>query len=135
VIEIVRVTDEIVARYGILLEALGGEAGAAMGLEQEGVWVLAAEVDGQPAGIAVAVRVPKLDGRRGFLFVDELVVLPEQRRRGVGQALLGRVEAVARELGLAGVRLLARAENEAARRLYARQGYTESESVFCEKKF
>jgi ribosomal protein S18 acetylase RimI-like enzyme len=92
-------------------------------------------VDGQPAGAAVAVRVPKLDGRRGFLFLDELAVLPEHRRRGVAQALLRQVEALARGLGLAGVRLLARPENEAARRLYARQGYAESESIFCEKKF
>jgi GNAT superfamily N-acetyltransferase len=136
VIEVRRVTGENVGRYGALVAALGGEAGAAAeaaGLE--GAWVLAAEADGQPAGVAVAVRAPKLDGRRGFVFVDELMVLPEQRRRGVAQALLERVEELARELGLAGVRLLARRENEAARRLYARRGYAESECVFCEKKF
>jgi ribosomal protein S18 acetylase RimI-like enzyme len=62
-------------------------------------------------------------------------VLPEFRRRGVARALLARVEQLARELGLAGVRLLVRPENEAARRLYAALGYQMSASTFCEKRF
>jgi GNAT superfamily N-acetyltransferase len=99
-----------------LVELLGGEAvSAAEAVGLEGVWVLAAEVDGKPADVVprskepgawdlgtVAVRVPKLDIRRGFVYVDIVTVLPEQQRRGVGQALLARVEELAREIGLAG---------------------------------
>jgi ribosomal protein S18 acetylase RimI-like enzyme len=88
-----------------------------------------------PAGLAVAVLVPKADARLGFLFVDELMVLPEYQRRGVATALLTQVEQLAQSFGLAGVRLLARPENDAARALYQRMGFHESASLLCEKRW
>jgi ribosomal protein S18 acetylase RimI-like enzyme len=134
------------AADGALLEAFlaadGGEAAreelrAARArhdlLADEGAWVLLARVGEAPAGAALAVRVPKWDSRAGFLFLDELLVLRPFRRRGVARALLGRVEALARELGLAGVRLLVRPENAGARRLYAAAGFRQSQAMFCEK--
>lgn len=134
-IEVCRITAENAERFTGLLAALAGEPlppPEAWALET--AWVLAAELDGQPAGAAVAVVIPKLDARRGFLFVDELSVLPAFRRRGVARALLAHAEQLARSLGLAGVRLLVRPENAAARRLYAGLGYQMSRSVFCEKR-
>lgn len=101
-------------------------------LARDDVWVLLARVEGAPAGYALACRVPKLDPRLGFLFVDELYVLQPYRRRGVATALMRRVQALAQELGLAGVRLLVRPENAAARRLYRRLGFVEHETCFCE---
>jgi len=101
-------------------------------LTGDGAWVLLARVDGEPAGYALTCRVPKLDQRLGFLFVDELYVLREHRRRGVATALMREVQTLAQELGLAGVRLLVRTENAPARRLYQRLGFVEHSNLFCE---
>jgi ribosomal protein S18 acetylase RimI-like enzyme len=135
-----RLTPATAGQYAAFLLALEGEAAAADFqkasdlLAQESFFLLLAALDGQPAGAATAAVIPKLDARRGFLFVDELAVLPAFRRRGVARALLAHLESLARELGLAGVRLLARPENAAARALYRALGYAESESAFFEKR-
>ncbi|MCC6190688.1 MAG: GNAT family N-acetyltransferase [Anaerolineales bacterium] len=133
-IEVHRITAENAERFAGLLAALAGEPPPPEAWALEAAWVLAAELEGQPVGVAVVVPIPKLDARRGFLFVDELSVLPAYRRQGVARALLAHVEQLARDLSLAGVRLLARPENAAARRLYARLGYQLNDSVFCEKR-
>lgn len=101
-------------------------------LERGDVWVLLARVNGAPAGYALTCRVPKLDRRVGFLFVDELYVLQPYRRQGVATALMQRIQRLAQELGLAGVRLLVRPENATARRLYQQLGFVEDETRFCE---
>ncbi|MBI3731926.1 MAG: GNAT family N-acetyltransferase [Chloroflexi bacterium] len=96
--------------------------------------MLMARVAGTPAGYAAVAHVPKADARTGFLFVDELYVLRAFRRRGVARALLQRIKALARERGLAGVRLLVRPENDAARRLYREDGFSEQATLLCEKR-
>ena len=96
-------------------------------------WLLCAREEGELTGYATVVRVPKLDARRGFLFVDELYVLEEYRRRGTAAALVQRVCALAGELGYRGVRLLVRSENEGARALYRRLGFREEGPIFCER--
>ena len=98
-------------------------------------WMLLATVEAAPAGYASVVRIPKADARAGFLFVDELYVLRPFRRAGIARALLNYVERFAVDLGLAGVRLLVRSENAAARSLYRVAGYVESPTIFCEKRF
>lgn len=100
-------------------------------LRSDSSFVLLARVDGEPAGYILAVRIPKADARVGFLFVDEVYTLPAYRRRGVARALLERTQALAAELGLAGVRLLVRPENEPARGLYRSCGFAEHETMFC----
>ena len=95
--------------------------------------VLAAEDPDGLVAYASCVRIPKLDPRRGFLFIDELHVLVRARRRGIARALLGAANALAREQGLAGVRLLVRPENDPARRLYRSARFAESETVLCER--
>lgn len=134
-----RITPATCAVYAeFLLHAAGEPAAITLCASGEALWdervfvLLAQTAELKPMGAAVAVVIPKADARRGFVFVDELLVLPEFRRQGVARALLARVEQLAREGGWAGVRLLARPENEAARRLYAQLGYTESLSVFYE---
>lgn len=52
-------------------------------------------------------------------------VHPARRRSGVGSALLGWLEAVARTAGIARIRLEARQDNAAARGFYGRHGYHE----------
>ncbi|UCF10204.1 MAG: GNAT family N-acetyltransferase [Candidatus Bipolaricaulota bacterium] len=86
----------------------------------------------QPVGFLCATVVPKLDRRRGFLYVDELYVLAEHRRRGVGTALLRAALDRARVLELSGVRLLARPGNRAAAALYTALGFAVGDSRFYE---
>ncbi|MGB9724294.1 MAG: GNAT family N-acetyltransferase [Chloroflexia bacterium] len=114
------------------------EAGLRRSLEawdwtrSESCFLFLALVGGEAAGYALAVRIPKADERTGFLFIDELYVLPAFRRRGVARALLRRFQALAGELGLAGVRLLVRPENTPARKLYRTLGLVEHETIFGE---
>lgn len=58
-------------------------------------------------------------------FVDlfRLAVLPEYRRRGVGRALVEYIEAIARDRGIARVRLGVRAALPGNRAYYERLGY------------
>jgi len=98
-------------------------------LASDSAWFLLAYSDDRAAGLAVLTRVPKLDGRVGFLYLDELHVLAEHRRRGIGTALIGSAVGLARELGLAGIRLLTRPDNVAARALYESLGFHGSETL------
>ena len=103
--------------------------------QSDSCWALLARVNDAPAGYALVVGIPKSDARVGFLFVDELYVLTPYRRMGVASALLQHIERMARELGLAGMRLLVRKENASARQLYRRAEFSENETIFCEKTF
>ena len=104
-------------------------------IRSDSCWMLLATAESAPAGYASVVRIPKADARAGFLFVDELYVLRSFRRAGIARALLEYIERFALDLGLAGVRLLVRPENTAARSLYRVSGYAESPTIFCEKRF
>ena len=140
---LVRITQDKAALLESFLRAQGGDA-AVEGLRvsretydllaSDSFWLVMALVDGEPAGLATVARLPKADARVGFLFVDELMVLPRFRRRGVARALLGHVIEMAVEMGLAGVRLLVRPENEAARALYRSAVFGESGTIFCERR-
>ncbi len=104
-------------------------------LPSDSAWALIAYVADELAGLAVLARVPKLDARRGFLYLDELHVLEPYRRHGIGTALLDESCALAKELGLCGVRLLTRTDNEPARRLYESAGFEGQESIFYLRHF
>jgi ribosomal protein S18 acetylase RimI-like enzyme len=58
------------------------------------------------------------------LYVDDLVVLPELRSKGLGAACLAHAERIARERGLDSIRLCTGVDNEAGRRFYEREHYT-----------
>lgn len=57
--------------------------------------------------------------------IDNIAVSPEQRRRGVAEALVAAAGEEARRLGLAFITLEVRAGNEPAIRLYEKQGFTQ----------
>jgi len=103
-------------------------------LSSDSAWFLVAYRAAQPAGLAVLTRVPKLDARVGFLYLDELHVLREHRRRGIGRALLRASTDLAMELGLAGIRLLARPDNEPARALYESLGFRRSGTLLYQNR-
>ena len=82
------------------------------------------------------VYIPKVGkwGGRGHLYVDELWVAPEYRRRGIGTALLAMADRVKTELRATGIRLYVNIDNPAARRLYEKSGFLESgKAHFMEK--
>jgi ribosomal-protein-alanine N-acetyltransferase len=73
---------------------------------------------GRVAGfIAVACPADEVE-------IEQFAVAPEARRRGVGAALVAHVLAWGRARGAAACHLEVRARNRAARRLYARLGFT-----------
>jgi len=102
-------------------------------LSSDSAWFLPALSRGKSVGYAALVRIPKLDWRGGFLYLDELHVLSGYRRYGVGTALMGRGVALVRDLGLAGIRLLTRPKNVAAQRFYEYLGFSKSESILYER--
>lgn len=104
-------------------------------LPSDCTWALIAYRNDEAVGLAVLARVTKLDVRRGFLYLDELHVLQPYRRRGIGSALLKASFALAKELGLFGVRLLTRTDNEPARQLYESVGFESVETVFYLRHF
>ncbi len=73
------------------------------------------------------MRLPRC--RQGF--VAYMAVDPQQRRFGVGSALLAAAEDEARRRGLPYMALMVTEENEAARRLYRRSGYRTERRLLC----
>jgi|GEM_PF-453527 GNAT superfamily N-acetyltransferase len=104
-------------------------------LDSDCGWILIAFVGDQPAGVATLSRIPKLDTRLGFLYLDELHVIPQYRRQGVGKALLTQSIHLTRNLELAGLRLLARIDNDPARRLYETMGFAGNETMLYQLRF
>ena len=63
-------------------------------------------------------------GREGVFMVDWMGVLPEHRRRGVGRALLARLEAYAKaQSGIYKITLFATASNLDTQKVYVSHGY------------
>ena len=101
-------------------------------LASDSFWIVAGRQDGKFVGYASIARIPKMDARVGALYLDELYVLAPYRRRGVAYALLREIAKLGKELSAWRVRLLVGPENEAARELYRKAGYSEGNGLFCE---
>ncbi|MGK5739127.1 N-acetyltransferase family protein [Micromonospora sp. URMC 103] len=80
---------------------------------------LLAHLDGRPVGMGSGVPTPTA----GTAELISLWVHPDARGRGVGDALVDAVARWAREAGADRLRLAVAAGNEAAVRLYERQGF------------
>jgi ribosomal protein S18 acetylase RimI-like enzyme len=98
-------------------------------LGEPGSHLLVAYVDGEPAGFVSGVEVTHPDkGTEMFLY--ELAVDEPQRRRGHARALIGALEALARERGCTGMFVFVDDDNEAGRAAYRRAGGTEDSRPF-----
>ena len=90
--------------------------------------IFLAEYAGEVVGLAmVLTRVPFewLDEPPGdYALVAELVVRDGYRRRGIARALLDVAERYARQAGASELRIDVLSENEPARQLYLREGFT-----------
>lgn len=90
--EFERLTHEVVANEAQLSGQLFGERPAAEVLLAEGA-------DGEPAGFALFFQnFSTFVGRPG-IYLEDLFVRPAWRKRGIGQALLQRIAALAVERG------------------------------------
>lgn len=82
--------------------------------------------DGQPLGMLLLVWYPLLTGWR--YWIEDVVVAPAARGRGVGEALVRRAIDIARESGAETIDLTSRPAREAAHRLYRRLGFEPRET-------
>ncbi len=78
-------------------------------------------VDDQPAGFVSAVEVFHPD-KRPELFLNEIGVVEDARRRGVARALIEELKRVGRERGCVAMWVLTDEDNEAAMGLYRTTG-------------
>jgi ribosomal protein S18 acetylase RimI-like enzyme len=90
-------------------------------LAEPGHHLLVAYDGGTPAGFVTGVETTHPD-KGTELFLYELSVAPEARRRGIGSALVAALADLARERGCYGMWVLADDDNTAARRTYGRAG-------------
>jgi GNAT superfamily N-acetyltransferase len=81
-----------------------------------------AELDSSPVGFALFFHTFSTFVCRPGLWLEDLFVIPERRRSGIGRALLAHVAAVAVERGCARMEWSALGWNEPALRFYAALG-------------
>lgn len=86
------------------------------------IGALIASSDGEPAGCAIWHRSFSTFRGRETLYLEDLSVLPQFRRRGIAAALLKAVARLAVARGLPSVSWLMMAWNEGARALYESAG-------------
>ncbi len=84
--------------------------------------------------VLIATDEADTSSLRGFIIarcgvdeweIENVVVAPEQQRRGLGSALVGHLLHEARESGITSVLLEVRPSNTTARRLYEKMGFSE----------
>jgi ribosomal protein S18 acetylase RimI-like enzyme len=82
-----------------------------------------AEVGSAVVGMATCSRRTITGWDGPIVFLQDLFVEPAHRRRGIAEALIARVAALARELGSPIVELTVRADNDPAQAFYQRAGF------------
>ena len=92
--------------------------------EIPGAFSLLAYLDRVPAGLVTCFEGFSTFACRPLLNVHDLAVLPAWRGRGIGRALLARVEELARERGCCKLTLEVLEGNRPAQALYRAQGFS-----------
>ena len=80
-------------------------------------------------GSAVGHGILRWRGRVGYPQLEDLWVLPARRSGGIGNAILDAVERAAADEGADRLGLAVAVDNEGARRLYGRRGYTATDQA------
>ena len=97
---------------------LDADSAAAL-LTRDDVVVLAVLDGGAPLGFALAYLLPRIDRPQAMMFVYELDVDEEHRRRGHGRALLEHLKLLCVEQGLMKMYISTAEDNEVAHTLLA----------------
>jgi ribosomal protein S18 acetylase RimI-like enzyme len=101
------------------------------GVHTAGMVLLAAEAEGDVVGLVWLGQRP---AQPAAWWIYDIDVVPAQRRRGYGRALLDAAEREAKRRGADSIGLNVFGGNDAARRLYESAGYQEA-SVLMRKHF
>jgi GNAT superfamily N-acetyltransferase len=104
------------------LEVTADSLRAALFSERPVAAALLARVDGFPAGYAVYYHTFSTFVGRPGIFLDDIYVRPEFRKRGIGRALLEAVAKIGVEIGGGRFEWIALRWNENAFRFYRRLG-------------
>jgi ribosomal protein S18 acetylase RimI-like enzyme len=92
-------------------------------------WLVVALRHGLPAGILLANPIVSIEHGGISLWIEELYVPPEQRRRGVARALVDFVGVEARSHGVRALELCVAPSQTAALALYAALGFRRNDRV------
>ena len=115
-----------------LYEQLGGEKSnlSAMiktfgELERRDDYVfLCAELEGQPAGSVMGIICGELYGDcRPFMVVEDMIIDRRHRNKGIGKALIGELQAVAKRAGCYQMLLITDSRRETAVSFYTSLGF------------
>lgn len=118
--------DDLVAAAALLFDHAPDPDATARFLASDIHHMFIAYEDGQPAGFVSAVEMTHPDkGTEMFLY--ELAVDEQFRRRGIGTALVARLKEFARERGCYGMWVLTDSDNDAALGTYGNAGATSGE--------
>ncbi len=93
---------------------------------QPTVLILLAYVEAKAVGIATCFRGFSTFAARPLVNIHDLAVLPTHRGQGIGRLLLDGVARKATELGCCKVTLEVQDDNERARAVYAKAGFTQA---------
>ena len=92
--------------------------------DREGHHLLVAEVDGKVVGTVTLVVVPNIThAARPWAQVENMVVLDEYRRRGIGRALIERCAELTRKAGGYDMQLISSAHRKEAHAFYESCGF------------
>jgi GNAT superfamily N-acetyltransferase len=119
IVELVRALAEFEKLPGPDAEA---EARLAGDFERGRFQVLVAEIDGGMVGFALYFMTYSTFRGRPSLYLEDLFVLPEARRRGIGTAFFGRLVEVAKQLGCGRFEWTVLEWNEPAQNFYRSLG-------------
>lgn len=115
--------EEVACRVAqVFKEAIIETGHAAAILANSANHLAVAQVDGAIAGFLLAYRLDRIDGPSGQLFIYEIDVDPDHRRRGVGSALMLYARDVVAREGLMEAFLLTNRTNAPAMNLFERTG-------------
>ncbi len=96
------------------------------------IGAIVALVDGKPAGSALWHRSFSTARGREVMYLEDLVVLPDYRRRGIAELLMKQLAKVAVAEGYATIYWLMMAWNSGARKFYEKLGADiESDNCYC----
>jgi ribosomal-protein-alanine N-acetyltransferase len=94
-------------------------------LQSRNALALMVKVDGEASGFIIAFIETERGHKMGHIVTID--VATRCRRKGLGSALLRKMEKMLSERGIEVVYLEVRVDNQAARKLYERQGYVKAE--------